>query len=135
MGTRTAAARNKNPTPAPAPDEANKALEDIGAAMLTPFVQDGKFNVSGFLNMIENKFGPDARDLAEKEVASYFKPEGVIEMTVATWDCGLMGKVHTGVTIAGYALVGSLVLEGIGALLDIPQVRIVSWASRKVLGD
>jgi hypothetical protein len=112
-------------------------LEDVLAPVVPLlFKEDGSFDAAKLMGGIKKAVGDDEKfSKVEKGLLDYYSPEGVIDMSFATWDMGIEGKVHTGACVAGY---GAIVIAGCeiaGRWLDIPSIQFATRLARVILGD
>jgi hypothetical protein len=126
MGTRATATAKKQEE-APSGD-----VKALAAGITNP---DGTINLDKVRELSVAMVGKEKAEEVETAMVQSHAPDGLIETFTATWDAGWEGKLHTFCSAVGAIVVVGLLAEAAGALLDIPQIRVISMVSRKWLGD
>jgi hypothetical protein len=127
------------PEPEKEPEVAEQPDVDLNSLMANAVSslidKDGKFDTKKFLKAIEESVGKKDFEKIEQGLLDYYAPQGVVEMTMSTWDLGYKGKAHAAASVAGYATLAVGGLELVGRWLDIPSIQLGTRVARWVLGD
>ena len=107
----------------------------IGQSLETCKTADG-YDMQKFMNAVRSSMSAEDFAKFEGSIARSMAPEGFFGYAKATWSGeGVMPKVVTVAQLTGAVTLISIGLEGVGAVLDIEQIRILSFVARKLLGD
>lgn len=136
-GTKAMAAR-KAPTKKEVTIEsvANDNALLLGVKALVPHLKsgDGPYNIVKLMEALRASMSEEEYHQLKNDAGAFFAPYGVREVYAATWDSGLIGKLHAGAAVLGTVLAIAALAEITGRIADVESMQVLSWISSKILG-
>jgi hypothetical protein len=121
---------------APKQQVAKKQFEvspELAAAAANIEKPDGSVDLEKFRTIVSTLYSEETTKKLEIELVKSHAPKGTTELIVATWNCGVRGKVYTVLAGVGATTAIMAAAEGLGRILDVPKMQVLSNLTRALL--